>query len=117
VRSILGGLGNVDDFKAEWNGQRVEALTLRVFNPEAEEWSLYWVDNRTAVLQPPVVGRFRDGRGEFFARDAHDGTPVLVRFIWHDITEKSARWEQAYSTDEGRTWETNWTMEFTRTEA
>lgn len=114
VRSILGGLGNVDEFKADWNGKRVEAVTLRVFDPRKEEWSLYWVDNLTAVVQPPVIGGFRDGRGEFFTRDTHNGTPVLVRFIWSNITEGSARWEQAFSTDEGRTWETNWTMEFIR---
>ncbi|MDH3252108.1 MAG: DUF1579 domain-containing protein [Ignavibacteria bacterium] len=114
VRSILGGLGNVDEFKADWNGKRVEALTLRIFNPHTEEWSLYWVDNLTAVVQPAVVGRFRDGRGEFFARDFHKGIPVLVRFIWKDITGNSATWEQAFSMDEGQTWETNWTMEFTR---
>jgi len=115
VRSILGGLGNVDEFNADWNDKCVEAVTLRVFNPTTEEWSLYWVDNLTGVVQPPVVGRFHDGRGEFFARDTHDGTPVLLRFIWSDITEDSARWEQAFSTDEGQTWEANWVMEFTRT--
>jgi len=114
VRPILEGLGNVDEFKADWKGKRVEALTLRVFNPQTEEWSLYWVDSLTAVVQPPVVGRFRDGRGEFFARDNHQGTPLLARFVWSDITEDSARWEQAFSTDEGETWETNWIMEFAR---
>jgi len=114
VRSILGGLGNVDEFRANWNGKQVEAVTLRVFNPSTEEWSLYWVDNLTAVVQPPVVGRFRDGRGEFFARDTHDGIPVLARFIWSGISGTSATWEQAFSIDDGRTWEKNWTMEFNR---
>ena len=91
VRPILGGLGNVDEFRANWNDTAVEATTLRVFNPASEQWSLYWVDNLTAVVQPPVVGRFRDGRGEFFARDSHEGTPVLARFIWSEITDSSAR--------------------------
>ena len=114
VRPALGGLGNVDEFSAVWNGRQVEAMTLRVFNPATEHWSLYWVDNITAVVQPPVVGRFRDGRGEFFATDTHQGTPVLARFIWKDITGDSARWEQAFSVDDGGSWETNWTMDFTR---
>ncbi len=114
VRPILDGLGNVDEFKAHWHGKRIEALTLRVFNPQTQEWSLYWVDSLTAVVQPPVVGRFRDGRGEFFTRDTHEGTPVLVRFVWSDITEDSVKWEQAFSTDEGEIWETNWVMEFVR---
>ena len=69
---------------------------------------------RAAVVQPAVVGRFRDGQGEFFADDFHKDTPVLARFIWCDITKNSARWEQAFSTDDGQTWETNWTMEFAR---
>ncbi len=115
VRPILGGLGNVDDYKADYNGKHIDAVTLRVFNPETEDWSLYWVDSLTTIVQPAVVGRFRDGRGEFFADDFHKDTPVLARFIWRDITESSAIWEQAFSTDEGRSWETNWTMEFDRT--
>ena len=114
VKPILGGLGNVDEFTADWKDKRVEATTLRVFNPATGEWSLYWVDNLTAVVQPPVVGRFQDGRGEFFADDQHGGRPVLARFTWRDITRDSAIWEQAFSTDDGQTWETNWTMEFTR---
>ena len=114
VQPTLGGLGNVDQFQADWNGKQVHAVTLRVFNPQTEEWSLYWVDSITAVVQPPVVGKFSDGVGEFFAQDKHNDTPVLARFIWNDITERSAHWDQAFSTDEGRTWETNWTMDFTR---
>lgn len=114
VRPALGGLGNVDEFRADWNGKKIEALTLRVFNPETEQWSLYWVDNQTAVLQPPLVGRFRDGRGEFFCDDHHKGTPVLARFEWTDITGNSATWAQAFSVDDGKTWETNWIMEFAR---
>lgn len=114
VRPILGGLGNVDEFEADWDGTHVVATTLRIFNPGTGEWSLYWVDSLTAVLQPPLVGRFEDGRGEFFARDMHEQTPVLVRFIWRDIKRDSARWEQAFSTDEGQTWETNWIMDFVR---
>lgn len=114
VRPILGGLGNVDEFRADWKGKQIEASTLRVFNPKTQEWSLYWVDNLTAIVQPPVVGHFRNGSGEFFAQDQHNGIPVLVRFIWKDITGNSAMWEQAFSIDEGTTWETNWTMEFAR---
>ncbi|MCB1609905.1 MAG: hypothetical protein KDI71_23330 [Xanthomonadales bacterium] len=114
VRPILGGLGNVDEFSADWKGRKVDACTLRVFNPESGQWSLYWVDNISAVLQPPVVGSFSDGLGLFYADDHHGDIPVLVRFQWSEITGSSARWDQAFSTDDGETWETNWVMEFTR---
>jgi hypothetical protein len=89
-------------------------LTLRLYDPEGEQWSLYWSSKRTGTLFPPVVGRFTDGRGEFYGDDTHAGTDIRARFIWSDITEVSARWEQAFSVDGGKTWVTNWIMEFTR---
>lgn len=115
VRPILGGLGNVDEFRTTLNGADFEGMTLRLFNPQTQEWSLYWADSARGELQPPLVGGFRDDRGEFFSRETHNGVPILARFVWEGITDNSARWEQAFSTDDGKTWETNWIMEFTRT--
>ncbi|MEU6202707.1 hypothetical protein ABZ814_03840 [Micromonospora musae] len=66
------------------------------------------------VETPPLVGRFVDGVGTFYADDVDEGRPIRCRFIWSEITATSARWEQAFSIDDGRTWETNWIMEFTR---
>jgi len=112
--SILGGLGNMDDFVTAWNGG-FRGMTLRLFNPTTRQWSIYWASNREGVLEPPVVGAFENGVGTFYGRDQHKGTPVLARFIWSDITRDSAHWQQAFSTDEGKTWETNWVMHMTRT--
>jgi hypothetical protein len=39
---------------------------------------------------------------------------VLVRFLWSGVTTPTPRWEQAFSTDNGQAWETNWVMDFTR---
>lgn len=112
-RPILGGLGNLDDFKTDWGGGFL-GMTLRLFDPIARTWSIYWASNRDGVLEPPVIGAFKDGVGTFFGRDQHKGTPVLARFIWSDITPNTARWQQAFSTDEGKSWETNWIMHMTR---
>lgn len=90
-------------------------LTLRLYDPAAGLWSLYWASKRTGILFPPVTGRFGpDGTGTFHGDDEHDGRKVKVRFIWSEITETSAHWEQAFSLDEGRTWLTNWHMQMTR---
>jgi len=66
------------------------------------------------VLFPAVSGRFRDGTGLFYGDDSYEGRAVRVRYVWSDITAVSARWEQAFSADDERTWEVNWIMELTR---
>ena len=91
-------------------------VTLRLYDTARDEWSLYWASSRTGLSLPPVVGRFgADGRGVFTGDDVYDGRPIRVLYLWSDITPTTARWEQAFSTDGGDTWETNWTAEFTRT--
>lgn len=119
-RPILGGLGNIDDFVSAWNRgdeDRFVGMTLRLFEPATRNWSLYWASNRVGVLEPPVVGRFEGGVGTFIGNDVHEGRPVLVRFIWSEIATDSARWEQAFSADDGGNWETNWIMRMSRVAA
>ena len=117
-RPILGGFGNEDELVTDAFGAgRFVGMTIRLFDPRSREWSIYWVDNRSVQLQPPVRGRFDGGVGTFYGRDAHLGTPVLARFVWTVVSAERARWEQAFSTDDGATWETNWIMEFERSAA
>jgi len=113
-RFLPGGLGNIDEFVAPvWRPGWV-GMTFRLFNPATEQWSIYWADSARGVLDPPVVGAFEDGVGIFEGDDQHDGTPVRVRFRWTHPTPSTARWEQAFSTDGGATWETNWIMNMAR---
>lgn len=109
----LGGIVNVDenDFPSQgWSG-----MTIRAFNLETRQWSIYWVNSRQGTLMPPVVGGFVGARGEFFGDDHDDGRPVKVVFTWTKRGANAASWQQAFSYDGGKTWEINWVMEFTRT--
>jgi len=112
-RPILAGLGNIDDFVTDWRDGFV-GMTLRLFCPQTRQWSIRWAGNHNGELQPPVIGAFENGVGTFLGRDQHEGRPVLVRFIWSEISADAAKWEQAFSTDEGRSWETNWIMRMRR---
>lgn len=109
---ILDGGGNIDEITFPDKG--FTGTTIRLYDVERDEWSIYWANSRTGRLDPPVVGRFVDGRGDFFGDDVIDGRPVRVHFIWSDITPTSARWEQEFSIDGGQTWESNWVMECRR---
>ena len=115
-RKVLGGLGNVDEVTMDRESGRVEGMTVRLFDPRTQEWSLYWASSATGVLELPMIGKFENGRGEFFAHEVHETRHVYSRFIWSEITENSCRWEQALSPDGGKTWETNWIADFTRQE-
>ena len=109
---IFNGAGNTDEIIFPTLGSR--GFSLRLFDVERKEWSIYWASSRTGLLTPPVVGTFADGRGDFYGDDTHEGKPVRVHFTWSGITPTSARWEQEFSADGGLTWESNWIMEFTR---
>ena len=111
-RNLFDGAGNIDEIRFP---DDTAGLTLRLFDTQRQEWFLYWSNTMTGRLFPPTIGRFADGTGEFYGEDTEGGVPVRVRFIWSRITPTSARWEQAFSTDGGQTWETNWYMDLTRT--
>ena len=113
-RKILNGLGNLDDNIIHMQTGPVQAMTLRLFNPASKEWSIYWSTDRTGTLDVPMIGGFKDGVGEFYSQEIFEGRHVYNRFIWSKITANSAQWEQAFSEDGGKTWETNWVMEFQR---
>jgi hypothetical protein len=111
VHAAFGGTANIDEISFP---DGTYGLTVRLFNAERREWSLYWASSTTGTVFPPVVGTFADGVGTFYGDDTEGGAPVRVRFIWSGITATSARWEQSFSADGGATWESNWVMEMSR---
>lgn len=115
ARPLLGGRGNIDESVLDLPTGRYEAVAVRLFDADSGAWGIWWIDGRRPDVDTPMRGRFADGVGTFYGDDVHDGTPILVRFLWTDITPVSAQWAQAFSTDGGATWETNWTMRLERT--
>jgi hypothetical protein len=106
---MLDGLGNTDLYKATRDGKPFEGFTLRLFNPQTRLWSLYWVSSLTGVLDPPVVGSFEGDIGRFYAHDVFQGKPIIMMFVWDKSNPDEPTWYQAFSADNGKTWEWNWT--------
>jgi len=117
TRRVWDGRANLEEFETDSATGHIEGLTLRVYNPQTRQWSIYWANSKDPALgQPiqPMVGEFKDGRGEFYDQELWKGRAVFVRFVWSKITPNSAHFEQSYSADGGKTWEVNWITDQTR---
>src|SRR6478735_2670318 len=109
ARKILGGLGNTDENDIGMPGRRYTAMSLRLWDTARERWTIHWLEShRPGVIGPPVFGGFTqrpDGPfGLFYGEDELDGRAIRVRYIWSRVTGEAARWEQAFSADEGSGW-------------
>jgi hypothetical protein len=113
---LMDGFANVDDNVFRIPGGEYRGVTLRAYDPKTGQWAIWWLDGRNPFgeIEPPVKGCFENGIGTFYADDTLRDKPIRVRFIWSDITPTSAHWEQAFSPDGGKTWETNWITDFRR---
>lgn len=114
VRKVWDGRANLGELEVEGPAGRIQGLSLRLYDPEARQWRIHWASSRDGALGDAMVGGFRDGVGEFYNQEDFDGRPVLVRFLFSDITPTSFRLEQAFSADDGESWEANWVAKFER---
>jgi len=116
-KKLLDSNANFEEFDVGTPDKklRIKAQTLRLYNPDSHQWSIYLVDLDKGTLDlPPVVGQFSGKRGEFYNQQTWEGRAVLVRYVWLDISPKSSRMEQSFSADGGKTWEVNWICELSR---
>ena len=114
VHKLWKGQANLLELEVEGPAGHIEALSLRLYNPSAHQWSLNFSNSRIGTLGVATVGEFRDGRGEFYDQEMIGDRMVWVRFLITDITPDSCHFEQAFSVDGGRTWEVNWIATDTR---
>ena len=114
VHKLWDGRANLVELKADGSAGHLELASLRLYNPESHQWSLNVADGNLGTLGIPTVGGFKDGRGEFYDHEIYDGRPIMVRFVISGITRDSVHFEQAFSSDSGKTWEVNWVATDTR---
>ncbi|HEY3779345.1 MAG TPA: hypothetical protein VGL35_14935 [Rhizomicrobium sp.] len=115
LRMTMDGQGTVDDNYIGLPSGPYRAVGIRGYDPKTGIWAIWWLDGRDPhTIEPPVFGNFKNGVGTFEGNDTFNGKPIKVRFVWSRITPNSAHWEQAFSPDGGKDWETNWRMDFTR---
>ena len=115
VRGLMGGDANLVELDVAGPAGRIEGVALRLYNAEARQWSLNFASRAGGTMTPPVVGEFRNGRGEFHGADTLGPRAILVRFVISCADRDTCTFEQSFSDDGGKTWELNWVATDTRT--
>lgn len=111
---IWDGHAQLDTIEVDGPNGHIEGLTLRLYNPQSHQWRLYWANSKIGIMDPPQVGEFKNGHGEFYAQDTINGRTILIRYDWSGMTSNSPHFEQSFSDDGGKTWEVNWITDQTR---
>ncbi len=116
VKKIWSGRANLVELEVDQVGatSHIEALSLRLYNPDSHQWSLNFASSAGGTMAQPTIGEFKDGRGEFYDQESFNGRSILVRFVITQLSKDAAHFEQAFSSDGGKTWEVNWVADDTR---
>jgi len=114
VRNVWDGRANLLELEVDGPAGHIEALSLRLYNPQSRQWSLNFSNSKVGTMSVPTIGEFKNGRGEFYDQETLNDRAILVRFVISDITSNSCHFEQAFSDDGGKTWEVNWIATDTR---
>ena len=114
VRKVWNGKANLVELDVNGPAGHIEALSLRLYNPESRQWSLNFSNSASGTMAVPTIGEFKNGRGEFYDQETLNGRAILVRFVILPVNADSIRFEQSFSDDGGKTWELNWIAVDTR---
>jgi len=115
TRKVWDGRSQIEEFETDSPAAgHIEGLTLRTYDPQAHLWRLYWANSKNGIMDPPQIGQFKNGVGEFYAQDMLNGKPIWIRFLWTETNTDKPHFEQSFSDDGGKTWEVNWITDQTR---
>ena len=114
VKKVFNGMANLVELTADGSAGHFKGISLRLYNPQAHQWSLNFANMKSGVMTTPTIGEFKNGRGEFYSQETLNGRAILVKFVISEITPDSCRFEQSFSDDGGKTWELNWIAVDTR---
>ncbi|MBZ5707093.1 MAG: DUF1579 domain-containing protein [Acidobacteriia bacterium] len=91
----------------------LSGISVSLFDVRAGKWKQTWVDNQGGYLD--FVGEFKDGQmtlGREVARP--DGTKVMQRMVFKNITPNEFDWSWEASNDGGKTWQVSWPIHYKR---
>ena len=113
---FMEGKGNLSEMNVEGATSHtcIQIIAVRLYKPASKHWSIYGASAKTGVFDPPQIGQFDGNRGEFYASDLWQGRAIYIRYEWQNLSPTTTHFEQAFSSDGGKTWEVNWIYDGTR---
>jgi hypothetical protein len=114
VRKVWNGRANLMELELDNPTGHLEELNLRLYNPQSHQWTFNFSNSNDGTMAPPMIGEFKNGRGEFIDQEPFNVKTILVRHVFTEITPDSHHFEQAFSDDGGKTWEPNFMATLTR---
>jgi hypothetical protein len=113
---FMDGKGNLSEMNVDGatSHTHIQIIAVRLYNPTSKQWNIYGASASSGVFDPPQVGQFDGNRGEFYASDTFQGRAIYIRYVWQSLTPTNTHFEQAFSSDGGKTWEVNWIYDGSR---
>jgi hypothetical protein len=109
VHPLVDGRANVAELDVTGPRGRIQGVSVRLFDPRAQRWTIQFANIASGVLDGGISGGFAGGRhGVFYGHDTWNDKPIVVRFVVDVIDSKTVHFEQSFSSDAGATWEVNW---------
>lgn len=114
AHTIWGGRGLLELVRFDIPKHAIDGLSLHFYDSKTRQWSQYWATASNGLSSIPNIGSFdAAGVGVLFDREMYRGRPIVTRYRWTH-GPNTAHWEQAFSADDGKTWEINWITDYTR---
>ncbi len=114
IKPVMGQRANLVELDVRGTAGQISGVSLRLYQPASGQWTLHFANLANGLMTEPMTGAFKQGTGTFHGQDSVNGRLVLVRFLIIPVHKDQWRFEQAYSDDGGKTWETNWVAVDTR---
>ena len=111
---LWNGKANLEKIEGSGSGSHFQGLTLFLYDPKTHQWSQQFASSSDGIIEEPVYGEFKDGRGVFYGWSGDGARKVLERDIWSNITPNSYHFEIATSADGGKTWVKEFIAQLTR---
>jgi len=112
IRKELGDCVIEENFDGSTNGGLI-GKSVSMYSSVTGKWHQTWVDNQGAYLE--LVGGW-DGKEFHLSREGKNqkGQAVMQRMIFKNITPNAFDWSWEVSNDQGKTWQVQWPIHYTR---